>query len=115
MAIATVRALLLASFIMASVAAMAQHQHSSPPASAPAGQAQHDGMAMPQGDNAPDAATGAAMDPQMEMSGAHGAHSGAGTAHLASGTSWQPASTPHAAWMWQPHGWSVMAHGVLFL
>src|SRR5690349_9819409 len=36
-------------------------------------------------------------------------------AHFASGTSWQPASTPHTAWMWQWGSWNFMAHGVLFL
>lgn len=36
-------------------------------------------------------------------------------AHFASGTSWEPPSTPHAAWMWQWGSWNLMAHGVVFL
>lgn len=35
--------------------------------------------------------------------------------HFASGTSWQPSSTPHTAWMWQWRNWDLMVHGVLFL
>jgi hypothetical protein len=51
----------------------------------------------------------------MDMPGmeSHGASDR--SAHLASGTSWQPFSTPHTAWMWQRGGWNLMAHGVLFL
>jgi len=42
---------------------------------------------------------------------------GDGMSHtrMASGTAWQPTSTPSHMWMWNPGDWMVMAHANLFL
>jgi hypothetical protein len=53
--------------------------------------------------------------PGMDMPAIHDHQSEVQSAHLASGTSWQPFSTPHTAWMWQWGSWNLMAHGVVFL
>jgi len=37
------------------------------------------------------------------------------SAHVSSGTGWQPAETPMQGWMKMFGGWDVMAHGVLFV
>ena len=37
------------------------------------------------------------------------------SAHVSSGTGWQPAATTGHAWMKSPHGWDLMAHGVVFV
>src|SRR5215475_9964238 len=47
----------------------------------------------------------------MDMPGMESHRAEAQPVHLASGTSWQPFSTPHTAWMWQRGGWNLMAHG----
>jgi hypothetical protein len=51
----------------------------------------------------------------MKMPGMESHPANSPSAHLASGTSWQPFSTPHTAWMWQRDGWNLMAHGILFM
>lgn len=37
------------------------------------------------------------------------------SAHVSSGTGWQPAATPDHSWMMSRAGWDLMAHGVVFL
>src|SRR5438046_8580099 len=53
--------------------------------------------------------------PGMDMPGMQHHEPGDQSVHLASGTSWQPLSTPHTAWMWRSGSWNLVAHGVLFL
>jgi hypothetical protein len=37
------------------------------------------------------------------------------SAHVSSGTGWQPAATPDHSWMKAFYGWDLMAHGVIFV
>lgn len=37
------------------------------------------------------------------------------SAHVSSGSGWQPAATPDHSWMKSVSGWDVMAHGVIFV
>ncbi len=63
----------------------------------------------------PDPGAHAAMDmPGMNMDASSPASDWMPSAHVSSGTGWQPAAIIDHSWMKSLHGWDLMAHGVVF-